>query len=92
MDVDGAILIENAEMPKAFQEELEGLGLDQLPSGNIVDDQGGEVRLAGDGTKGGELGCRQADHVLDGRILIGKGIEESFFRTDRNINDFTQLC
>jgi ribonuclease D len=59
-----ASLVKSAMVAEARQEQLQGLALDHPFAGDIVDDDMGEVRLAGHRAERGEFGRREAHDIV----------------------------
>ena len=73
-DVD-AVLMEVAVVAEAEQIQLERLALHHLLRRDVADDDGGEVRLAGDGAQTGELRADELHEVVVARVLVVEGFE-----------------
>ena len=60
---------------EAEQIELERLALHHLLARDVADDDGGEVRLAGDRAQAGELRADELHEVVVVRVLVVEGFE-----------------
>lgn len=66
------ILMKGTVVAEAEEVEFQALALHHFHIGNIVDADGGEVGLAGDGAEAGELGTVECDPVIISRVLVGE--------------------
>ena len=69
-----AVLVEIAVVAEAEQIEFQAFALDHVLAGNVVDDDGGKVGLAGFWAQGGEFGAVEGDEIF----VFGVFVLESF--------------
>ncbi len=72
------VFVEDPLVPVAPEVELEGFRFDDLLIGDVTDEDFGEVRLSGFGTKAGEFMGAQLDDVSAFGITVGEGFQLSF--------------
>src|SRR3954464_1689091 len=69
-DLECGVLVKSAGLEKAVQELLQRFGFHDPGGGHIMSYEMGEVRLAGDGTKGGEFRRREAHLIIPVPVRI----------------------
>lgn len=74
-DAVGDVLVEVAFLAERPHVELQALQLDALLVGDVVEDQRGEIRLAGLGAQAGEFRDLHVDMVVAARVRIGEGFQ-----------------
>ena len=75
-DVQRAGFMEGAVIAEGGEVDFEGFAFDQPGFRQIVDDDVGEVGLAGEGAEGGEFGAGEADEV----VCVGVGVGDTLQR------------
>ena len=74
----GKMFVEDPLVPVAPEVKLEGFRFDDLLIGDVTDENLGEVRLPGFGTKAGEFIGAELDDVSAFGITVGEGFQLSF--------------
>ena len=69
-DRERAVLVEGAVIAEGAEKELQRLAFDDRGLGHVVDDEMGEIGLAGDRAERGELGAGEAHHVELARVRV----------------------
>jgi len=74
------VFVEGTDVAIGGKVKLQGLGLNAQLVWDIIDEDLGEVRLAGDWAQGGKIGAVEADGVGAAWFGVGKGLNLSPLR------------
>ena len=77
-DIDGAIFMESTVIAEGSEIELEGFAFDEEFVGDVIDDDIGEIGLAGDGTERSKFGAGEADEIVGSRVRVIGGFKDGF--------------
>ena len=83
--------MECAVVAEGLQKQLQRLGFHQEITRNIVDDDMGEIRLAGHRAKRCEFGRSEAHDIIGAGIAVRHFFEHGLFRALRRIDLRAQL-
>ena len=86
----GEMFVEDPFVPVAPEIKLEGFRFDNFLIGDVTNENFGEVRLSGFGTKAGEFIGAELDDVSAFGITVGEGFQLSF-RTSGTFSKFGEV-